>query len=227
MIIGEKQRPNLPWLQASSAKQWLDILRIKTPIGGVYLSATKRSVNPEILVRVIDLAGTITTESGRNVDYYYPHELPILRKHKSLHEIEEAIKSIQGDPATRLQRLPDSFRRLDSVYEVWTSAEILQDRVLSRNLDEDAKVLIEKHKVVLYGCFLSTATSWTTFQKEVLRVRPTAVLLRGGLQLASDYMPQGDLLVIPLTSTIGYQANTHIIVHLEDGNPDVTVHTLG
>jgi hypothetical protein len=34
-------------------------------------------------------------------------------------------------------------------------------------------------------------------------------------------MPQGDLMVIPLTSTIGYQANTHILVHLTDGNPDM------
>ena len=28
-------------------------------------------------------------------------------------------------------------------------------------------------------------------------------------------------MVIPLTSTIGYQANTHILVHLTDGNPDM------
>ncbi len=34
-------------------------------------------------------------------------------------------------------------------------------------------------------------------------------------------MPQGDLSIIPLTSTIGYQANSHLIVHFTDGNPDL------
>ena len=34
-------------------------------------------------------------------------------------------------------------------------------------------------------------------------------------------MPQGDLSIIPLTSTIGYQANSHVIVHFTDGDPDM------
>jgi hypothetical protein len=45
--------------------------------------------------------------------------------------------------------------------------------------------------------------------------------MQGGLQLACDGMVQGDALVIPLTSTIGYQANAHVIVHLSEGNPDM------
>lgn len=39
--------------------------------------------------------------------------------------------------------------------------------------------------------------------------------------MASDFMVQGDLSVIPLTSAIGYQANAHCIVHFRDGNPDM------
>jgi hypothetical protein len=45
--------------------------------------------------------------------------------------------------------------------------------------------------------------------------------VQGGLQLASDFMVQGDLSIIPLTSTIGYQANSHVVVHFTDGNPDM------
>lgn len=45
--------------------------------------------------------------------------------------------------------------------------------------------------------------------------------MQGGLQIACDGMVQGDPLVIPLTSTIGYQANAHIVVHLTEGNPDM------
>ncbi len=135
--------------------------------------------------------------------------------------IDKAITSIAGDPATRMQRLPDAFRRLDGIWEVWRADEILNNPILTRNLDEDQKILIRRHNITIYACFLSSATTWTTFQRDALRVRPNAVLLRGGLQLASDFMPQGDLMVIPLTSTIGYQANTHIVVHLTDGNPDM------
>lgn len=39
--------------------------------------------------------------------------------------------------------------------------------------------------------------------------------------MASDYMVQGDLSIIPLTSTIGYQANCHVVVHFTDGTPDM------
>lgn len=39
--------------------------------------------------------------------------------------------------------------------------------------------------------------------------------------MACDFMAQGDLSVIPLTSAIGYQANSHLIVHFTDGNPDM------
>lgn len=221
ILIGEKQRPQLGWLGATSAVQWFDVLRIKTPLGGIYLSAPGREQDTAITVDVVDLAGTSTHYVGKNPEYYYPHDMPILQKVASISEIETAVAEIKGDPSTRLNRLNDKFRRLDAMYEVWSREDILADSVLSRNLDDDQKILVEKHNLTVYGCFVSTAKSWSTFQKDILKVRANAVLLRGGLQFASDYMPQGDLMVIPLTSTIGYQANAHVLVHLTDGNPDM------
>lgn len=220
ILIGD-QRPQLPWLNATSATQWYDVLRIKTPLGGIYLSAPGREQNTQVTVDVLDLAGTATQYVGQNPEYYYPHDMPVLQKVASISEIENAVAEIKGDPSTRLNRLNDKFRRLDAMYEVWSGKEVLADPVLSRNLDDDQRILVEKHNVTVYGCFASTAKSWGVFQKDTLKVRANAVLLRGGLQFASDFMPQGDLAVIPLTSTIGYQANTHVIVHLTDGNPDM------
>lgn len=221
VVIAERQRPQLSWLQASSADQWLEVLRIKTPLGGLYLSAPDRKTSPKVTISVTDLAGSKTSNESKNTEYYYPHELPNLKKVASVREIEDALNGIKGDPNTKLQRLPENFRRLDAIYEVWDRNQILTDIALIRLLDDDQKVLFEKHCVCIYACFLSTAKAWTVFQKEHLKVRANAVLLRGGLQLASDFMPQGDLNVIPLTSTIGYQANTHVVVHLTDGNPDM------
>ena len=222
VLIGERQRPQLNWLQATNASQWLDILRIKTPLGGIYLSSAGRKATPAVSVSVVDLSGNKTHVETSNTEYYYPHELPNLRKVATVRELETAISSIKGDPTTRLQRLPDQLKRLEAVYEVWDTDQILNDSTLMRNLsDEEQRVLLQRHQIVVYGCFLSTAKVWTSFQKEYLKVRGNAVLLRGGMQLASDCMPQGELTVIPLTSTIGYQANTHVIIHLTDGNPDM------
>jgi len=41
------------------------------------------------------------------------------------------------------------------------------------------------------------------------------------LQLATDGMPQGDLITIPLTSNIGYQNQSHVIVHFKNADPDL------
>ncbi|MFZ3332008.1 MAG: hypothetical protein WA197_15340, partial [Candidatus Acidiferrales bacterium] len=41
------------------------------------------------------------------------------------------------------------------------------------------------------------------------------------MQLATDGMPQGDLIVIPLTSNIGYQNQSHVIVHFQNADPDL------
>ena len=223
ILIGEKQRPQLGWLGATSAVQWFDVLRIKTPLGGIYLSAAGRKQDTAIAVDVVDLAGTSTHHIGKNPEYYYPHDMRTSssKSRKHFWKLRSTVAEIQGDPSTRLNRLNDKFRRLDAMYEVWSREDVLADPVLTRNLDDDQKILVEKHNLTVYGCFVSTAKSWSTFQRDVLKVRANAILLRGGLQFASDYMPQGDLMVIPLTSTIGYQANTHILVHLTDGNPDM------
>ena len=39
--------------------------------------------------------------------------------------------------------------------------------------------------------------------------------------MASDGMPQGDLITIPLTRYIGYQEQTHVVVHFDNGQPDL------
>ena len=50
------ERPKkLDWLGATTAEQWLDVLRIKTPLGGVYLKTPKFS--PTVFLRVIDSSG--------------------------------------------------------------------------------------------------------------------------------------------------------------------------
>lgn len=221
ITIGQGQRPSLSWLQADTAEQWLNVLRIRTPLGGVYLSAPERREPVHIKVQVTDIRGNVTVEDTTNVDYYYPHEMPILSKVKDVSEILSKYESLTDTSSQRIRSLPEEYKRLDAVYEIWHKDQILSNRTLSRNLSEEDRVIIQRHNIVMYGCFLSSATYWAKFRDDILGIRKAANPLKGGLQLASDYMIQGDPLLIPLTSAIGYQANTHVIVHLTDGNPDM------
>jgi hypothetical protein len=168
----------------------------------------------------VGLDGSTDSTSVKNPEYYYAHEIPLLHKVQDLDSIERKLVSISGDPELKLQKLPDEFKRLDALWKIWAKEDLLNDLTLMRNVDEEQRVLIERHEISIYGCFMSTAKTWTEF-KESLGIRKNADFLRGGLQLASDFMVQGDLIVIPLTSAIGYQNATHILIHLTDGNPDM------
>jgi len=222
IIVGQSsgERPrNLGWLGAHNADQWLDILRIKTPVGGVYLHTPK--FQPEIIVTVFGSDGQSTRNSSRRADYYYPHEMPGL-KAASIGDVSSALAKITGDSQTKFALLDSQFKRLDCLYEIWDKDTLLaDDSDFSSAITDEHRILIERHQVCIYASFLRSAKLWGWFNDEVLKIRKGQGVIRGGLQLASDSMVQGDLSVIPLTSAIGYQANSHIIVHFVDGNPDM------
>lgn len=221
IILGDSpgERPrDLSWIGARTAKQWLEVLRIKTPLGAVNLTTTK--FRPIFSVEVIDTDGVSTTEVSSNAEYFYPHEIP--GKVASLSDIKIALEKIPGDSATKFSKLPNEFKKVDCLYEVWTKAYILQeDSDFISVLDPDERILVDKHNVVIYAAFLSSSKQWNEFNDSVLGLRKGQKIMQGGLQLACDGMVQGDPLVIPLTSAIGYQANAHVIVHLSEGNPDM------
>lgn len=222
LLVGQAsgERPkNLGWIGATSAKQWYDVLRIKTPLGGIYLNGKVEPI--DIKLSVISADKVRTDLSINRAEYYYPHEIPNL-KTQCLSDISRAAEGIQGDPATKFVKLPADFKRLDCLYEIWDKNDLTSDNSsFLSTLTEEDRVLIEKHGVVVYGSFLRSAKIWNEFNDDELLLRRGTRIIHGGLQLASDHMPQGDLAVIPLTSAIGYQANAHVIVHFTDGNPDM------
>jgi hypothetical protein len=222
IVLGNEPgvRPkDLAWLGAHSAEVWSEVLRIKTPVGGVYL--TTSAFTPKVEVTVVDLDGTISRVEMKKPEYYYPHEFPGF-KSESVAGIEDALAKIKGSPDERFTKLASQFKRLSCIYEVYDKDDLLASgSPFESALDPDDKQLIEKHQVTVYASFLASAKLWSSFNDESLRLRRNQRLIHGGLQMASDNMVQGDLSVIPLTSEIGYQANSHIIVHFVDGNPDM------
>ena len=222
IIVGQSsgERPrDLSWLGARTADQWFDVLRIKTPLGGVYLSST--TFTPTITLRVRTADKQETTKTSERAEYYYPHEIPNI-KVKSLGDVSKAADKIAGDAQTTFLKLDAEFKRLHCVYDIWDKEEILkQDSYFYSALSEEERELVERHDVVVYGAFLHSAKLWSEFNDDTLGLRKGQKIIHGGLQIASDHMTQGELSVIPLTSAIGYQANSHVIVHFTDGNPDM------
>lgn len=222
IMVGQSsgERPkNLGWLGAHTAEQWLDLLRLKTPLGGVYLRTPPFS--PTVDITVYSPEGTETQTSTSRAEYYYPHEIPNMRV-QSLRDIQNAINEITGDSSTKFTKLGNEFKKLDCIYDVWDKDELLNDHsYFISALNDEQKQLIEKHNVTVYASFLRSAKMWAEFNDDILKLRKGTKIVHGGLQIATDFMVQGDLLVIPLTSAIGYQANSHVIVHFIDGNPDM------
>lgn len=216
---GERPR-DLTWLGARTAEQWLNVLRMKTPLGGVYLNTV--SFKPSVAITVLDADGATHRVDSKHCEYFYPHEVPDI-KVKAINEIDAALTAISGDAATKFTKLKNEYKKLDCIYDVWDKDDLLDEKspYASALTDPALQQLIEKHKVVVYGAFLRSAKMWGEINDDTLKLRKGIRLIYGGLQLASDGMVQGDLAVIPLTSSIGYQANSHVIVHFTDGNPDM------
>ena len=214
--LGEKPK-DLGWHGATKAEHWFDILRIVTPLGGIYLTGTEQK--PNINITVIDKSGTETVHHSNNAEFYYPHEIPNT-KTEDLKSINDAIKSIHGDPNEIRNKLPVKYRNLDCIYDIWDTKDLLDEsNKLKLNLSEEEESLIRIHKISAYGSHLHSVKTFDKFN-ESIGLRNTQIM-KGGLLLASDFMPQGELLIIPLKRFTGYQRNTFVIIHLIQGNPDL------
>jgi hypothetical protein len=216
-VGGENTRPkDLGWIGATDAEQWRTVLLLKTPLGHIDLDSPSRT---EILfdLRVTDADGTVTDLANQAARYIYPHTV-----------ISGSIdlRSVTAEQQRRIEKsldpskLPDRFKAQNAIYGVWNTPDIL--KFFPAAEEADARALIERFAIQAYGYFCYSTKVWDQFNDKVARLRKgKRILLRGGLQLASDGMPQGDLRVIPLTSNIGYQNQSHVIVHFRNADPDL------
>ncbi len=150
LIVGQStgERPrNLGWLGAQNAEQWYTLLRIKTPLGGVYLRTPP--FRPKVIIRVRSADKVETHFETDRAEYLYPHEIPSL-KVESVRDITNALDAISGDSTTKYQKLANEYKRLDCIWDVWDKDEILDaDSYFFSALSEQQKFLLEKHNVTV------------------------------------------------------------------------------
>lgn len=209
---GDVRPKDLGWIGANTAEQWRYLLLIKTPLGQI--SQPGKSVDLKFDLKVIDYNGVETSLDSVPCEYVFPHS--VLKACVRVEDITSAQNSLlsQGKDASKL---PPKFKKLNGVYEFWTPAQLL---VMASNAAD--KELIEQYGVWAYGFFCYSAVQvLDRFSDEVAKLRKGQRILKGGLQLATNEMPQGELITIPLTSNIGYQKQAHIVVHLSNADPDL------
>jgi hypothetical protein len=213
---GEKTRPkNLTYFNADTPLQWLYILLIKTPLGCIDFSGNKPH-KIKFTLSVINKYGDEKILDDKEALYIYPHT-----------EIKQSLnlKSVLEFQKTRLDKnraepdLPPKFFNNTGLYEFFDSAEIkLLNEKFSRNENSS---LIDEFIINAYGYFCYSTSVWDKLNDDRAKLRKGMRILKGGLQLSNNFMPQGELLTIPLTSSVGYQNQCHIIVHFHNADPDL------
>lgn len=219
-LEGNYVRPSdLGWMGANDASQWESILRIKTPLGGVYGEHTGRYSDFECTIEVVDSDGRSTNTHTDSCEYLYPHK--VISSCRSLNDIrkEQKKRLSKGlDPG----KLPSRFYKLNGLYKTWSYEDFTDDGAeLEGRLDSDQEDLAKKYQMEAYGFFCYSTDIWDYFNDDKLGIRKGKRVLRGGLQLSTNSMPQGELKVIPLKRNIGYQNTSHVIVHFEEADPDL------
>jgi hypothetical protein len=217
-LVGEFIRPrDLNWAGAATADQWGVVLKIKTPLGGVYFQ--KKNLLSKCVLTVIDEDGRKTVKEVTDCEYIYPHK--VITTCKELGEIRKIQQEIISKGKNG-SKLPDSCYRLNGIYNYWSYKDfITEDGEFKGILSESDKKLAERYKLSIYGFFCYSTDIWDKYNDELARLRRGTRILKGGIQLATNGMPQGELLIIPLTKNIGYQNVTHILIHFDEAEPDL------
>lgn len=217
-FIGEFIRPkDLKWVGANTADQWETVLRIKTPLGGIYF--VKKNSIPKCNLAVVAENGVISEKMITECEYIFPHK--VISTCKDLKEIQAKQQELinKGKDGSKL---PDNFYKLNGLYRIWDANDVISNNAgLRISLNEKELELIKKYNIILYSFFCYSTDIWKKYNDDVVKLRKNTRILNGGLQLATNGMPQGELLIIPLMKNIGYQNVTHAVIHFNSADPDL------
>ena len=220
-LRGNNIRPSkLTWYQATTAKQWLALLRIMTPIGGIYLN---EEVPPivTITVFVTDQAGNETEAKLERPEYLYPHTIAP-RSGSIIDFLQDQKRRLAA--GADMSKISPRYSGLNGLYGQWSAAELLGevgDCPIKLRLDADERALAKSAGLSIYTYLAFSTELWDAINDKTLGLRKGTRVLHGGLQLSTRHMPQGITLTIPMTNNIGFQSLAHVVIHLDNAEPDL------
>jgi hypothetical protein len=205
---------NLTWVGMKEAGSWLKVLRLKTALGAI-----KTTEKLEINLDVIDKNGKLTTESLTSPNYLWIHETT--QKSKSVcYEAIQKKKQELLDKHKDSNELPKNLMNKLVIYGNWHFESSDSHKDLKLKLEDEEKELLDKHKPYVYCAYVWSVNHWNHFSRE-LDYRIGTKVLSGGIQLASNNMPQGETIQIPLGQNISRQNNAFVLIHFENYTPDL------
>ena len=149
----------------------------------------------------------------------YPHE--VLGKTA---DVRNYLKdqTARSSRSQVVSKAPAKLSNLNGVWGEWTGQEIMSNQSpINPRLDDIEKELVTTLQIQVYVFMCYSADLWDEYNDNKLNLRKKGRILGGGLQLATKHMPQGNAITIPLTNNIGFQNITHVIVHLQNAEPDL------
>jgi hypothetical protein len=211
---GTNTRPsNLSWYGATTPEQWEYLLLVKTPLGHINLPDTTESK----IAFSISVEGANVQEAktaNGNAKYKFPHEeISASRRLKVIQDAQRAAVDANKDISKAIEK----FKKSNGIFEVYDTKDLLKIKTLDSNEIE----LIERYSITAYGYFAYSTSIWDALNDTKANLRKNYRVIRGGLQLANNHMPQGELISIPLQKNTHYQNQTHVIVHFDGADPDL------
>ena len=199
---------NLSWIGIDHAKEWLSMLRVKTGLGAI-------CDNEEITINVIviDKNGEITTESKNGIEYLSISEF--VSKSQSYTVIQNKMSELFDKNGPQF-RMPTKLSNLEAIYDKWEYTKILS----MLKFDEEQRLLIEEYRPTLIFFYVYSTNVWNKINDK-MGIRKGLNVLYGGIQIAANNMPQGELIQIPLNKNIGRQNQAHIVLHFEKCSADL------
>ncbi len=221
-LSGDNIRPrNLAWYQATTAEQWLALLRIMTPVGGIHLDNSP-APKVQVKVSVANQEGVETSASMNHPEYLFPHLLAA-RSGSIIDYLRDQEKKLAA--GADLSKVPAKFQKLNGLWGQWSAPELLGEVPancpIQLRLDTDERELAKAAGISIYVYLAFSTDFWDTINDTLLNLRKGARVLHGGLQLATRHMPQGIPLTIPMTNNIGFQNLAHVIIHFDHAEPDL------
>lgn len=207
--FGNHTRPkDLGWMKVKDAQYWFIMLCVKTGLGAIY-SNDKIKIH----LRVIDETGETTTLEHTGIEFYWPHKAST--KTASIEEIKARRDDLYKkgkDPNI----LPGKLTNLEVIYQKWDFDDLKKSKLLT----EDEQEIFQNYYPIIYGDFVYSTKFWDSFHDRI-GIRSNIRLLYGGIQMASNNMPQGELIQIPLKRYTGRQNQAHFVIHFKNLNPDL------
>ena len=200
---------SLGYFQANTASQWSALLRCKTPLG--ILSNANKNIICKLLVYKNDSVDECV------VDLLYPYPHKIISNCLDLDDYNQwQRKSL--DEGRSVVNIPSQYKKRTGIYKFYSKEDF--PRLLNNPTSADL-TLINQHDIWAYAFFAHSTDVWDVINDEKFGLRKKYRIMRGGLQLANNTMIQGDPIIIPLSSNMGYQNQCHVVVHLTNAEPDL------